>query len=298
MTAETQSGTSWTTKRLLEWTSQYLTEAGVDQTRLCAEVLLAHILECTRIELYIRFDYCPDQEQLGRFRELVKRAANHEPVQYLTGKAHFYSLELIVSPAVLIPRAETELLVSQAVDFCRTLMLRPTVDVLDLCTGSGCVAVALAANVIETDIIAMDRSSDALEIARQNLQTHDFQNRVTLSQGDLFAGLAQADKTVFDLIVANPPYIAADEFEKLESGVRNYEPADALRAGDDGLDIIRRIVAGAETHLADESALMLEIAYNQAEAVVELCEQAGYLKDVTTVRDSLGHRRVVTARKE
>ena len=278
MNNSTQQKSEWSTKRLLEWTTVHFSKAEVDQPRLCAELLLAHVLGCQRIDLYIKFDYCPNEKQLAEFRGLVQRCGAGEPAAYLTGKAHFYSLEFEVGPGCLIPRPETETLVAQAIDFCRHETHRPVVEVLDLCTGSGCVAVSIAANVVETEITAVDSSSAALEIARRNIQKHDLQGRITLLESDLFDRVNEGDKGVFDLMVANPPYISTTEYEKLSRSIRDYEPKDAF--------------------LADEGALMIEMAYDQAEAVVALFEQAGYLKDITTAQDNLGHRRVVRATRK
>ena len=286
----------WTLKRLLEWTSDYLGRAAVEQSRLCSEILLAEALQCQRIELYTNFDRCPDEDQLAHFRAWVQRCVCHEPVAYLIGKAHFYGLEFKVTPAVLVPRPETELLVTEALNFLRQT-IRPTVDVLDLCTGSGCVAVALAANVVEAEVIAADCSGDALQIARSNIKQHDLLERVSTCRSDLFANIEQSGKAVFDLIVSNPPYVSTAQFEKLSPTIRNHEPRQALQAGDDGLDYHRRILADCQAYLADGAALMLEVAYDQAGQVVGLCEQAGFLTDIATVRDALGHERVVRARK-
>lgn len=298
MATDTQNDAPWTTKRLLEWTTNYLDKAQVDQPRLACEILLAHILDWPRIQLYTNFDHCPDDAELGAFRALVKRASCHEPIQYLTGKASFYSLVFSVRPGVLIPRPETELLVTAAIDFLRLETNRPTVDVLDLGVGSGCISVTIAANVVEAEVLAVDIDPHALEIAAENLQAHDLQSRITLLESDLFAQIDQAAKTIFDLIVANPPYIAADQFPQLPPVVRDHEPADALLAGPDGLDVIRLILSQAEPYLADSGALMLEIAYDQADRVTALFEQAGYLSDITALKDHADHSRVIKARRK
>ena len=298
MATDTQNESAWTTKRLLEWTTDYLTKADVDPPRLSAEILLAHVLDCPRLQLYTNFDHCPDDSQLAAFRALVKRAAQHEPTQYLIGQANFFSLTFAVRPGVLIPRPETELLVTAAIDFLRLDTNRPTVDVLDLGVGSGCIAVAIAANVVEAEILAVDIDSNALAIAADNLQIHDLEPRVTLLESDLFAQVDRADKTIFDLIVSNPPYIPADQFQQLPPVVRDHEPTDALLAGPDGLDVIRRILDHAEPYLADAGALMLEIAHDQADAATALFEQAGYLTQITTLKDHAGHQRVIKARKK
>jgi len=287
----------WTVKRLLEWTTEHFSKMGVDQPRLSAEILLAHVLGWGRIQLYTQFDQCPGAEALAAFRGLVQRAARQAPVAYLTGVAHFFSLEFEVGPAVLIPRPETEALAAEAVDYCRHETIRPRVDVLDLGTGSGCVAVAIAANVAEAEAVAADADGAALEVARRNVERHDLAARVTCVESDLFSGVVQSGKSVFDLIVSNPPYISDAEYERLPATVREYEPARALRGGADGLEFHRRIVAEAGEFLADGGSLMLEVAYDQAAEVVALCRAAGYAKEVRTVRDALGHERVVTARK-
>lgn len=293
----TQSKTEWTNKRLLEWTADYLGKAEVEQSRLCAELLLAHVLNWQRIRLYTDFDYAPKPDELSRFRELVKRCGQHEPVAYLTGHAHFYSLDLEVNASVLIPRPETEVLVTHALDFLRQQTSRPTAYVLDLCTGSGCIAIALAANVVEADILAIDSSGESLEVARRNVEKYDLQGRVHLLEGDLFATMDQAPCAIFDLIVSNPPYISAAEFDKLESNVRKYEPRGALLAGADGLDYYRRIAGEAGEYLADGGVLMVEVGYNQAREVAGLLEQAGAYKDIKVYKDHLGHGRVVKAAK-
>lgn len=298
MASDTEQKSEWSSKRLLEWTSGHFAKAGVEQGRLCAEILLGHVLGCSRIDLYVNFNYCPNPDQLSQFRELVRRCARHEPTGYLTGKAYFYSLELAVSPAVLIPRPETETLVSEAIDFLRKQYHRPTVDVLDLGTGSGCIAIAIAANVIEADVIATDRSREALEVARENIETHDLKGRITLIESDLFDGMSQSQKQIFDLVVSNPPYISAEQFDKLDANVCDYEPREALLAGVTGLEYHQRIVEGAEGFLADSGALMVEVAYDQAEQVVELFEKSGYLDNITIVKDHLGHHRVVRANKK
>jgi release factor glutamine methyltransferase len=166
-----------------------------------------------------------------------------------------------------------------------------------LCTGSGCIAIALASNVVETEILAIDRSAGALEIAGKNVEKHNLPGRITLLQSDLFSKIEEASFAVFDLIVSNPPYISAAEFEKLEPNVRQYEPATALLAGEDGLEYYRQIAEQALNYLADGGAIMVEIAYNQAEEVVSLFEQNKKYTKVTVYKDHLGHNRVVKAGK-
>ncbi len=297
MTSEATEKTSWTIKKLLEWTTDYFVQGRLEQPRLAAEILLAYVLGCQRIDLYVQFDRCPEPGQLGEFRALVKRAAEQEPVAYLTGQAHFLSLEFEVSPAVLIPRPETEVLAAGAIDFCRHETIRPKVDVLDLGTGSGCLAIAIAANVVETEIVAVDTSSEALEVARRNIAKHDLEGRITLLESDLLERIHQGPKGIFDLIVSNPPYISKEEFATLPEHIKNYEPVDALLADDNGLAVHKRIISDVEPFLADDGCIMLEVAYNQLEPVICHFEQTGNFKEISTIRDNLGHQRVVKARK-
>jgi len=286
----------WTTKRLLDWTCDFLARFSIDQPRLCADILLAHVLGCQRIDLYLRHDQCPTDEQRSSYRDLVRRCANHEPIAYLTQNAHFYNLQLHVTPDVLIPRPETELLVDQAIDFLRSKTALNHPRVLDLCTGSACIALAIAANSEEAQIVASDKSPSVLAVAQKNITTHDLTNRVTLLESDLFAAL-DPHRYQFDLIVTNPPYIATEEFEKLPPNVRNFEPPEALLAGADGLDAIRNILRDAHRFLKKNAPLMIEVSYNQADSVIALFEQAQYLDRIETIKDHLGHQRVVKARK-
>ncbi|MBN2212437.1 MAG: peptide chain release factor N(5)-glutamine methyltransferase [Sedimentisphaerales bacterium] len=297
MNAGTQA-TEWTSKRLLDWTSEYLAKAGVEQPRLCAEILLGHVLQRKRIELYTNFDYCPTPEQLTTFRDLVRRCGRHEPVSYLTGKAHFYSLEFAVGPGCLSPRPETETLVEQAIAFCTHEVHRPTVSVLDLCTGSGCVAAAIATNVVEAEVVAVDISPAALNYARRNIEALELAGRVQVIENDLFAGVEASGKAMFDLITANPPYIADAVYDKLPANVKDYEPVEALKAGPDGLDMLRRILAEAESYLADGGALMCEIAFDQGPVVLDLFQDSGYLSECAIVKDDLRHPRVVKGIKK
>lgn len=293
MSANLQSSSEWTTKKLLEWTTGYLRDADIEQPRLCAELLLAHVLDCQRIELYTNFDYTPTPDQLTRFRTLVKRCQAHEPVSYLLGRTSFYSMTFQVGPGCLTPRPETEILVAEAIRFCTERTDRPIVDVLELGTGSACIAAALAAHVVETEIIATDISPEALDIAQANLQANDLQDRVTLRCGDWFSALAPDDKSLFDLILSNPPYISDHDYRNLPRNVHDYEPALALRAGPEGLDALRAIIEQANDYLADRGALMLEIAYDQGQSALELLNNCGYLSDCRLIKDHAGLPRVV-----
>lgn len=287
---------AWTIKRLLEWITGYLTARGVDSPRLSAELVLSHVLEKKRIELYTQFDSVVAKPVLDRLRDLVRRAGQHEPVAYLVGRTEFYSLQIEVCKDCLIPRPETELLVQKAIDFLRT---RPGPQrVCDLCTGSGCIAVALAVNCKTANVIATDLCDKALSVAARNVHRHGLADRIRLLSGDLFDPIVpQLDDGPFDLIVSNPPYIPAAEYERLDRNVRDYEPRLALHAGADGLDVLRRIVDGADPFLKPDGALMLEIGYQQAPAVLDLIREAGRFSAVQVEKDFQGHDRVAVAKK-
>jgi len=308
---------TWTIQKLLNWITGYFTEKEIDSPRLSAEILLGHVLGLKRIELYTQFDKLVDKEQLRQLHALVKRAGQDEPVAYLTGKTEFYSIELNVTPACMIPRPETELLVERAIEFLRARVAKVTTIsdaletgqlcdaagtstqfVCDLCTGSGCIAVAIARNFPGARIIATDICDAALGVAAANVEKHHLKDRITLLSGDLFDPLVpQLDTSKFDLIVCNPPYVSAPEFEALERNVRDYEPKLALFAGDDGLDIYRRIIEKADLFLKPDAALMIEIGYAQGPAVTDLLEQTGAFAEIKIEKDFHNNDRVVTAAK-
>lgn len=308
---------NWTIQKLLNWITDYFTEKAIDAPRLSAEMLLSHVLSLTRIELYTQFDKPVDQRQLDQLHALTKRASQDEPLAYLIGKTEFYSIELNITPDCLIPRPETELLVERAIEFLRSRTARnletadaldqghladdakkPAQFVCDLCTGSGCIAVAIAANFPKAKVIATDICDSALEVAATNIEKHNLNDRITLLHGDLFDPLiTQLDTTKFDLIVSNPPYVSALEFDALDKNVKDYEPKIALLAGTDGLDVYRRIIEKADLFLKPDAAMILEIGYAQGAAVKELIEQTKAFSQITIEKDPHNNDRIVTATK-
>jgi len=288
--------TIWTIQKLLNWTTEYLTEKSIDSPRLSAELLISYVAGLKRIELYTQFDKQVPQQQLDQLHDLVKRAGLHEPVAYLTGKTEFYSLELDITSDCLIPRPETELLVQRAIEFLRT---RSGIQyICDLCTGSGCIAVAIAKNFPDARVTATDISSVALDVAALNVEKHQLEEQIKLLCGDLFEPvIQQLDVSQFDLIVCNPPYVSTTEYKKLEKNIKDYEPRIALFAGDDGLDIYRRIIEKADQFLKPDAVLMLEIGYAQGFAVMELLKQTGAFTEINIEKDLHDNDRVVTTRK-
>ncbi len=286
----------WTIQKLLNWVAEYLKSKGVDSSRLSAELLLSHVLGLKRIELYTQFEKIVTEEQLANLHDLVERAGRHEPIAYLAGKTEFYSLELEITADCMIPRPETELLVERAIEFLRARGGKQFV--CDLCTGSGCIAVAIARNYPDCRIIATDICDAALSVAVRNIEKHQLKERIKLLCGDLFDPIVpHLDVERFDLIVCNPPYVSSAEFEKLDKNVKDYEPKLALFAGDDGLDVYRRIIERAGAFLKSDAAVMLEIGYNQREAVKQLLEQAGCFSGIAIEKDHSDNDRIAIAKK-
>jgi release factor glutamine methyltransferase len=286
----------WTIQKLLTWITDYLTQKKVDSPRLSAELLLSDVLAMKRIELYMHFDKAVEQEKLDTLRGLVKRAGESEPIGYLVGRTEFYSLELAVCPDCLIPRPETELLVERAIEFLRARTGNQ--HVLDLCTGCGCIAIAIAKNFSDLKIIATDISDGALATAAKNVQKHKLEDKITLLSGDLFEPIIrQIDIAPFDLIISNPPYVSELEFEKLEKNVKDYEPRIALHGGADGLDVYRRIVAEVDKFLKPDASLMMEIGYAQGTAVRELLEKKDLFASVAIEKDLSNNDRIAIAKK-
>ncbi len=280
---------TWTTLAVLDWTSKRFAEAGISSSRLEAQVLLAHVLQCSRTALYMGFDRPLAEAELGSYRSLIKRRLGGECVAYLVGEQELWGLPFYVDKHVLVPRPDTETVIevarSQRAD--RAAPCR----VLDLCTGSGAIAISLAKELPAATVIATDVSPEAGAIAAKNAERNAVADRVTVRVGDLFAPLAGER---FDLIVANPPYIASAVIPTLAAEVRG-EPVIALDGGADGLVFYDRICAEAAGFLEPGGALVVEHGYDQAEAVAARFARAGFT-DITLVHDLGKHPRVTAGR--
>ncbi len=279
--------TIWTIKALLAWTADHFAKKGLESPRLDAELLLAHVLACKRIDLIVRYDEQPNEAQRTAFRSLVQKRLERCPTAYLVGTREFYLLPFEVNAAVLIPRPDTETLVDVGIEF---LKKRPAPNALDLGTGSGCVAVCLAHNVKGATVAAVDASPDAVAVAERNAVRHGVADRVRFQTGNLFAAVEPG--TRFDLIASNPPYIPPAEIETLMPEVKDHEPRLALDGGTDGLAFYRRIAAEARGWLKPGGMLAVEIGHTQGDAVRGLFERAE-LRSVAEVRDRGGRPRVV-----
>lgn len=286
--------TQWTVLELLNWTAEHFRRAGVKNPRLNAEVLLGKVLGLERIMLYARFEEQVGQARREQFRELVRRRAAREPLQYLTGSCEFYGRQFAVGPAVMVPRQETELVVEK----CLEKMPGDEAWVADVCTGSGVIAVTLAAERPLARLIATDSSAEALEVAAQNARKHHVEDRVIVALGELLEPVAEhvpSERKGVEVLVSNPPYVPRARIEGLEPEVRDYEPRAAIDGGPDGLMVIRQLVAHSGPLLARRGWLVLEIGEGQAEAVKKLITEAGTFASGTidTATDAGGSERVV-----
>jgi release factor glutamine methyltransferase len=312
---------AWTTRRLLDWIRSRLETRQIDSPRLCAEMLLAEVIGCERLRLYMDPDRPASEPERVRLRELVGRALRHEPVQYLLGRGWFFGREFEVGPAVLVPRPSSETLVQEALSIAKSLQGEKPLRVLDLCTGSGCIGISLAAesrgrvrrgasplpepeereappapSLQPIEVVATDLSAAALAVAAANARRHGVSDRIELLEGDLFGAVPPSERRSFDLICANPPYISDAEWERLDPTVREHEPAIALRGGRDGLDLLRRIVAEAPAWLRPGGAMLLELQFDQGPPMRGLLS-ADPWRGVRILKDHEGHDRVAVAER-
>ncbi len=317
---------SWTVARLLAWMTQDFAALGVGSPRLDAELLLCHVLQCDRVRLYMEMPRPLAKEELDAARSLVQRRRKREPVAYILGQKEFYRYMFEVSPSVLVPRPDTELLVDRALDVLspKTFATDPvpsqlsdesgeplpaevsvpsasivetTVQqgkrVLDLCTGTGAVAITLAAELETLLVDATDISAPALEVAKRNAQRNGVDARMSFFLGDLFAAVPSDRR--YAVITANPPYVTDAEYAQLAPEITQHEPKIALTSGADGLDVLRRICAQAADRLEPGGALLLEVGHQQASAVRALLESAQRFASISVHRDYGGVERVVQA---
>ena len=276
-------------RSLLQWARDWLAKKGMENPRLDAELLLAHALRCDRVRLYIDADKPLAAEELARFKSLIKRRGEREPVAYILGTKEFYGRPFVVSAGVFIPRPETELLVRMVTEH---LPRDAEARVLDLCAGSGAVGISIAAERPRARVDLVELSADAADLARVNAEKHA-PGRVRAVTGDLYAALPE--KVRYDAIAANPPYVPATDVARLAPDVVQHEPHLALFAGEDGLAVIRRIVAGVGEWLASGGLFVTEIDPSQGEMVAHLLRDAG-LMQVRIERDLAGLDRHVAGR--
>ena len=284
-----------TVAQLVAWAESALRTYDIDTPRLDAEVILAHTLQVSRSCLYSRLQDTVSASQKNDFQQFLARRARREPVAYITGHQEFWSLAFQVSPCVLIPRPDTEIVVETAL---RLLASPQTAapHILDIGTGSGCIAVALATELPHATIWAVDRTQEILSLARRNADSHQVNQRLTFYCGDMLAPVTPGTP-FFDLIVTNPPYIAPQVLDTLEPEVREWEPRAALDGGADGLDFYHRLLYDSPGYLRPGGWLVAEIGEDQKDAVLQLGQKKHHLRFRTCRQDYAGRDRVVVFQK-
>jgi release factor glutamine methyltransferase len=307
----------WTILELLNEAAAFFGRRGIESPRVNAETLLGHTLSLSRVELYARFDTPVGGEALGAFRELVRRRLARVPLQYLTGSVDFYSRRFAVREGVFIPRPETEVLVGKALEALAisrapiamvaevveaTARTRATANgrplrFAEIGVGSGVILLSALLECPDATGVGIDVSPEALELTRQNAELHGLAPRVELRSGSLFAPLTTEEGSSFDLLVANPPYLADGVIASLEPEVRDHEPLAALASGPDGLEVLRVLAAEGWRWLAPQGVLALEIGDTQGPQVLSLLAESGRYDDITLSKDYAGKDRVVVARK-
>lgn len=284
---------AWTVGRLLTWTTEFLKKSGSHSPRLDAEVLLAHARGCKRIELYTSFEEEPDEAVRKSFREFVKRRADGEPVAYLVGHKEFYAATFEVNSDVLIPRPETEHLVVAALDRAKELGVAP-VRIVDVGTGSGIIAIVMAKQLPHSQVTAIDVSPGALQVARRNAQLHNIaEAQISFVQGDLLSPCPPEQQ--FELILSNPPYVSAAEYQALDKTVRDFEPKSALVAGPEGSELIVQLIEQSLPRLVPSGYLIFEFSPMLAEKLPSMIGDGWHPPLVT--KDLSGHPRIVTLQK-
>jgi release factor glutamine methyltransferase len=281
---------TWTIGRVVRWAADDFRTRGMQSPRLEAELLLAYALSIDRMRIIVEAERALEPGELTRYRELIMRRRKGEPVAYIRGQKEFYGRTFHVDARVLVPRPDTETLVETAL---RRAHVQVGGRYLDLCTGSGCVAISLARERPTCKVFGVDISSDALAVARENAIRLGALTQMAWFEGDLFAALREAPRARFDLITANPPYIPRAQIPKLSVDIRDFEPGLALFGGDDGLDVTRRIVSEARPWLLPRGLLAVEIDSPQADGAATLFEAAGFV-EVIVDKDYGARDRVVS----
>ena len=286
-----------TVSSVLKWGFEQLKKSNVDTPRLDAEVLLAYSIKTDRTNLYAIDGNELDEISWQRYAQCIQKRERREQVAYITGEKEFYSLVFKVTSDVLIPRPETETLVEESLKVCMSMReKRSALNILELGTGSGIIAVILAKSLETSYIIATDISLKIVEVARKNAILHKVKRKINFLVSRNLEALKEKGES-FDLIVSNPPYVSASDWEKVQPEIKEYEPADALLAGEDGLDYYRKITFGADGMLAREGWLMLEMGRGQKDAVSGMIKKTGKFKRLEVVNDLSGIPRVVKAQK-
>lgn len=282
----------WSVLSLLDWTTGHLAQRGFDEARLHVELLLAHVLRLRRLDLYLQFDRPLTQDELATFRALYERRLKHEPLQYILGETEFMGLPLFVTPGVLIPRPETELLVEEALKILKERDASER-EVLDIGCGAGNIGLPIAKELPTARVVGLDNADAAIALARRNAERLGVTNIEFRRQDVLAEGFGDHR---YDMILSNPPYIPAGEMASLQEEVRLFEPRQALTDEHDGLTLYRRIAAIVQSGMKNDGFLGVEVGHDQSAVVTRLMQGAG-LSNVHSARDYAGIERVIFARK-
>ncbi|MFA6597409.1 MAG: peptide chain release factor N(5)-glutamine methyltransferase [Ignavibacteriaceae bacterium] len=261
-----------TVLELLNLTTGFFEQKGIDSARLNAELLLADVLKCKRLDLYLSFDKPVKDEEVDNYRLFVKRRGNREPLQYILGYVEFYGMTFTITNDVLIPRQETEILVETAL---HAIDKEVKVNILDIGTGSGIIAIALAKHLPNAQIFAIDKSKEALAVAKVNAEKHRVEDRIIFIQSDILDSPFPVDEK-FDFIVSNPPYVSHDEYHALQKEILAFEPDFAVTDFADGLTFYRKIIESSKNYLNENGKLFFEIGEGQSGQIKLIFEQQNY----------------------
>ena len=264
----------------IKLSTDYLARKGIESPRTNAELLLADIIGCKRLDLYLLFDRPLSEVELQRYREYIKRRGNFEPLQYIIGKVEFYGLELKVNPSVLIPRPETELLIENIIN---RFSGEKELDILDVGCGSGNISIALAVNIKTASIITTDISQEALQLAKENAEKYNVSNRIKFINHNILNN-DLSNFPVFDIIVSNPPYVSRENYSSLQKEIKNFEPRTSVTDEDDGYTFFKSIAEEASTKLTAKGKLYFEIADGQSDEVRKIMEQ-NHFSNITIIKD-------------
>lgn len=293
---DTGQNSTWCVGDVLKWTAEYFDKKGIDSPRLTAELLLSRVLGISRLDLYLGYDKPLNQEERSSFKDLIKRRAQREPLAYILGEKAFWKLDLKVSPYVLIPRPDTELLIEVVAGEVKNNMRNDhRIVFADLGTGSGAIALSILTEIPDSFAVGSDLSAEALSVASENAFLNSLCDRISFVRSSWCD--AFSPKFQFDFIVSNPPYIRSDVIPDLEPEVSVHEPLSALDGGDDGLLCIRRIVSSAFDHIKPSGFLLIEIGYDQGSAVSQILESSGLCDGIRIIKDYGGNDRLAFARK-
>jgi release factor glutamine methyltransferase len=289
-----------TIRNSLQWAIAILKRSKIESPEINADTLLAYVLSCDRASLYTNPDDVIDDADICKYKELINKRASHVPLQYITQRVEFMSLDFVVDERVLIPRPETEILVETVLNKAQDKEFSDKcIIIMEIGTGSGNIAVSLAKNLSNVDIYTNDISQDALSLAKENIQRHGVVDKVHLLDGDFFGAFCNsAEKEYIDFIVSNPPYISESEWNELDPEVKEHEPWQALVGGEDGLCFYRKIIKDAADWLRPGGYLVIEIGETQANTIIKLMQNELHYSKIEIVKDMQGKERIISAMRQ